>query len=207
MGWLTFGVALFLASALLVAAEKLDNKIDTNKVQRKGASPQEKIIRVPLRAANRNIANPKGHITIIDEETPDPSAVHLEGGVRRKLFIYDDTPLDGLTSNHAVWLDLMDHDIVMRSVTTRGRWDSARMGDIPISYHGEPVGFINVDSTPELKQAAQLKHMQLKAVWPGGIVSNVMRMVALMPSQKRIKEISASVLQESNETQQEDNQH
>jgi hypothetical protein len=49
--------------------------------------------------------------------------------------------------------------------------------------------------------------MQLKAVWPGGIVSNVMRMVALMPSQKRIKEISASVLQESNETQQEDNQH
>jgi hypothetical protein len=147
--------------------------------------PNAITVSAPVRLM-KNTSNPKGHLTLEDKDTPDPNAIVLEGGVHRKIYVYDDRPFHGITTGHGFYLDLIGHDITMRSVTTGGKWNSAAEGDQPLSYKGQPIGFINVDSIPELKAAARLKHIQILAMWPGGVVSGVTRVIGLLPSNKKI---------------------
>lgn len=158
-----------------------------------GRAQQSGVMRVRIRESSENILNPS-KIVVTESDTPSPDAAVLEGGVRRKMFVYDDRPLDGIISNHGFYLDLLDHDITLRSVSTGTSWSSRGKTDIPVSYRGMPIGFINFENIPELKKAAQKSRVQIKAVWGGGIVSNVMRITILAPTKQKIVDAAMGIL-------------
>jgi hypothetical protein len=213
MIWIALIVALVFAAAIAMSENSGEKRKKEQEAERQADKPRPEgkyvtttpddlsdsersgVMRVRLRESSENISNPS-RIIVIDEEKPDADAIALSGGVRRRIYVYDDVPLNGMESNHAFYLDLMGRDISLRSVTTGGMWNSARQGDVPLSYHGRPVGFLNVKSYPKLKKAARLRRIQIRAVWPGGIVSNVMRVVALMPSTKAVENVIEKILGE-----------
>lgn len=140
-----------------------------------------------------DVPNPPGPVRVTDSEQPDDGAVVLFGNTRRIIYVYDDRPLKDVPKNKAIFLTVCGRDITMRSITTGTVWDSAENGDIPVSYKGKPIGFVSFDKVPGLKDAASRHLIQIRAVWPGGIISGVKHLVVLAPTSASMAETIAEL--------------
>lgn len=206
MFWAILIIASLIVYALYSWAENSDAKEEAKRnEERERAKAEEAYRRAHQRKQitrisptseykhDYDVPNPPGPVRVTDSEQPDDGAVVLFGNTRRKIYVYDDRPLKYVPKNKAIFLTVCGRDITMRSITTGTVWNSAENGDIPVSYKGKPIGFISFDKVPGLKDAASRHLIQIRAVWPGGIISGVKHLVVLAPTSASMAETIAEL--------------
>ena len=120
------------------------------------------------------------------EQKPSLPHIHLEGGVRGNVYVYDGGPLASVAKGEAVRLDVMPGDVTMKSTLTGTVWSSAESYDVPLAYRGRAVGFTSAESAAIRELVGRGHSVSVAAVRTGTYAKGIPEMKVMMPSRREM---------------------
>lgn len=81
--------------------------------------------------------------------------VNIGGDYENTIYTYDSRPLKGVRKGQTITVETYCGDCTMESIHTGMTWDSLELGDVPVMYNDQIIGFTTVPRSQVIK-AAQL---------------------------------------------------
>lgn len=89
--------------------------------------------------------------------------IDIDGDSERAIYVYDGRPLAGVRKGQIIPIETYCGDCRMTSIYTGMEWDSAEMGDAPVMYRDQVIGFTTIPREKVLEAAKLGYALRFKA--------------------------------------------